>query len=275
MPFSLAHSAESRFSGQKTPYLSVSSLALSQACFLSYSLALWLPGSLFGSLALWLSGSLALWLSGTLALWLSGSLWYSLWHSISLSFSPPLSLWLTRPLFGSERRCCAVILYPTLPKRCLQVPRYLSTSSPPGTCFQQQKGLQGETLQVGLWVSSIKSERSIPRSSWIRIKDQDLVPDPCFQNPDIRIQSSIVISTEWRSASPIQPMLVKDAMLISKFMHSLNPSLLIGWLVLILWLFQTFPKQCNQQYLIVLWHFNILIILNLYPACAIIQFNIT
>ena len=68
--------------------------------------SLWL--SLTLSLALSLARSLALWLS----LWVSGSLaiWTSLWLSLALSGS----IWLTRPLLGSQRRCCVVILYPTL-----------------------------------------------------------------------------------------------------------------------------------------------------------------
>ena len=65
-------------------------------------LSLALSDSLSGSLPGSLSGSLAL----SLGLWLPG------YMDLSLALSG--SIWLTRPLLGSQRRCCVVILYPTL-----------------------------------------------------------------------------------------------------------------------------------------------------------------
>ena len=84
------------------------------------SLALSYPLALSCSLALFLSFSDSRWLSITLLL--SGSL--------SLAFSGSLLLLL----------CWNTLSYTG--------PRMHLLSS--GTCFQQQKGLQGETLQVGL-----------------------------------------------------------------------------------------------------------------------------
>ena len=74
-------------------------------------------------------------LQSTLSLSISGS--HS--SSISLSGSPWISLALLDPYS----------LWPSL-TRATTHSSCLGTSSPLGTCFQQQKGLQGETLQVGL-----------------------------------------------------------------------------------------------------------------------------